>query len=238
MLKNVRRGSVWCYFSKAEEISARGAPSNLGNNEDKIDMYRNLLKKSEPETEFSIEKDLARTFPDIPEFKEPGSSGKNRLYNVLKAYSEYDIKVGYCQGLNYVAAMLLLYIDKEELAFFTLVHIMYNFEWRGIYMENMPKLAELLKILSKEIKRRLPDIYAHLKMLEVDLVGLFSHVFLTVFVYRAPFQLAVKVFDLFMLEKEKVLIAATVNMLRIMKPKILAYNNMVFFYSKIRRQPI
>ncbi len=190
-------------------------------------MYANLLSRSDPDTEASIEKDLSRTFPDIPEFKEPGSSGKNRLYNILKAYAQYDFKVGYCQGLNYVAAMLLLYINKEELAFFTLVHIMYNFEWRGVYIENMPKLTALLKTLSKEIKARLPDVYAHLKKLEIDLAGLFSHIFLTVFVYRTPFDLAVKIFDLFMLEREKILIAAVINMLRIMKDKIISYNCMV-----------
>jgi len=195
-----------------------------------------LLKIPDPTTEFNIEKDISRTFPDIEAFKEPGSSGNNKLFNVLKAYSQYDQNVGYCQGINYVAAMLLLHINKEELAFFTLVHIMYNCEWRGIYMEDMPKLTALLKQLSKEIKKHLPEIYSHLKKLEVDIAGLFSHIFLTIFVYRAPFDLAVKIFDLFLLEKENILISATINSLRICKDQILAYNSMVFFYfhEKIR----
>ncbi len=42
-----------------------------------------------------------------------------------------------------------------------------------------------------------------------------------------PLNLAVKVFDLFMLEQEKALFAVTINMLRIMKDKILAFESMV-----------
>ncbi len=132
-----------------------------------VETYEMLLQKSDPQAEFNIEKDLARTFPDIDEFKESGKSGKNRLFNVLKAYSQFDPKVSYCQGLNYVAAILLLYIKQEELAFFTLVHIMHEFNWRTLYVENMPRLIELLRELSRLIKRHLPEIHEHLRCLEV-----------------------------------------------------------------------
>ena len=171
---------------------------------------------------------MARTFPNITEFNVPGASGKNRLYNILKAYSQYDMAVKYCQGLNYVAAMLLFYIDKEELAFFTLVHIMYNYNWRLLYIENMPKLNPLIKDLSTQIEKHIPDVFEHLKKMDIDMIGLFSHIFLTAFIYRTPFLLAVRIFDLFMFEREKSLITVTVNMLRLMKQKVLLYDSIVF----------
>lgn len=69
-----------------------------------VDVYRNLLldSREDPETDARIEQDLARTFSDIPEFKEPRSLGKNRLFNLLKVYSRYDPEVGYCQGIPFV----------------------------------------------------------------------------------------------------------------------------------------
>eukprot|EP01050_Picozoa_sp_SAG11_P025082 SAG11_NODE_5547_length_1529_cov_4.364336_3_plen_77_part_00 len=44
------------------------------------------------------------------------------LRRVLLAYSERNVAVGYCQGLNYVAALLLL-AQPEELAFWSLAVI-------------------------------------------------------------------------------------------------------------------
>lgn len=61
------------------------------------------------------------------------TSGQNRLYNILKAYTEYDPEIGYCQGMNFIAALLLTYIPNEEDAFWSLVHIMYEKGWREIF---------------------------------------------------------------------------------------------------------
>jgi hypothetical protein len=65
------------------------------------------------ENEFCIGKDLSRTLTFIKEFNLDPKSGKNKLFNVLKAYSTYDCKVGYCQGINYLAGMILTHISDE-----------------------------------------------------------------------------------------------------------------------------
>jgi hypothetical protein len=62
------------------------------------------------EYEELIVKDLMRTAPDHLEFEQDFSFGQNRLYNVLKAYANLDPEIGYCQGMNFIAAMLLLNI--------------------------------------------------------------------------------------------------------------------------------
>lgn len=64
--------------------------------------------------EANILKDIHRTFPELKLFTEDCKSGKNRLYNVLKAYSCFDNTIGYVQGMNYLAAMLLIHIPSEE----------------------------------------------------------------------------------------------------------------------------
>ena len=47
--------------------------------------------------------------------------GENKLYNVLIAYANYDIEVGYVQGMNYIVALLLLYIEDEQKVFWSFV---------------------------------------------------------------------------------------------------------------------
>ena len=43
------------------------------------------------------------------------------LNSVLVAYSVYDMEVGYIQGLNLIAGILLYHIKSEEQTFWALV---------------------------------------------------------------------------------------------------------------------
>lgn len=89
------------------------------------ELYQKLLSEPLPEEdEFCIGKDLARTVSGFAEFKLDPSSGKNRLYNVLKAYANFDKEVGYCQGINYLAAFFILNIDEDEDAFWCLEELL------------------------------------------------------------------------------------------------------------------
>ncbi|KAI3677113.1 hypothetical protein L1987_86737 [Smallanthus sonchifolius] len=58
-----------------------------------------------------IEKDLPRTFPGHPALNE---EGRNSLRRLLLAYARHNPDVGYCQGMNFFAAMLLLMMPEEN----------------------------------------------------------------------------------------------------------------------------
>lgn len=47
-------------------------------------------------------------------WREDSQGGNNKLYNVLKAYANYDQEVNYVQGMNYIVGLLLLYIPDED----------------------------------------------------------------------------------------------------------------------------
>lgn len=58
-----------------------------------------------------ILRDINRTFPAHDYFKEAGGVGQDALYKISKAYAVYDEEVGYCQGLSFLAAALLLHVS-------------------------------------------------------------------------------------------------------------------------------
>ena len=72
-------------------------------------MYYWLAQESP--TESVINWDVKRTYVGHEFFQEEGSGGKEALYKISKAYSVYDTEVGYCQGLSFMAAVLLLQVD-------------------------------------------------------------------------------------------------------------------------------
>lgn len=60
-----------------------------------------------------ILRDINRTFPAHDYFKEAGGVGQDALYKISKAYAVYDEEVGYCQGLSFLAAALLLHVSHS-----------------------------------------------------------------------------------------------------------------------------
>jgi len=73
-------------------------------------MYTKLLLEHSP-YERIIQRDLARTFPQVDMFKEEGGKGQEMLRNILKPYSLYDPHVGYCQGLGFLVGPLLMNVS-------------------------------------------------------------------------------------------------------------------------------
>lgn len=112
---------------------------------DLTDKYRILITK-DTKCEDIILRDVNRTFPAHDFFRDE-SSGQESLYKVSKAYSVFDEEVGYCQGLSFIAASLLLHMPEEE-AFSVLVSIMYDFGLRDLYKANFENLSLRLSQLT------------------------------------------------------------------------------------------
>ena len=85
------------------------------------------------------------------------------LFNVLLAYANYDTSIGYVQGLNYIAAMLLMHIQDEEKTFLCLTYILKRNNWRLIYADEMPKLMELIDLVDQTLQKDYPNVSQHLE---------------------------------------------------------------------------
>jgi hypothetical protein len=53
---------------------------------------------------------------------------------VLLAFSKYDNKIGYVQGMNFIVGSFLLHCS-EEIAFWLFVSLIEDYQMRDIYME-------------------------------------------------------------------------------------------------------
>lgn len=64
-----------------------------------------------------VEKDVARTDRDLEEFREKDGPGLRALHNILMSYTFLNFDVGYVQGMNDLAAPMLLIMKDECEAF-------------------------------------------------------------------------------------------------------------------------
>ena len=83
-------------------------------------LYQKLMELEWEEVESQIQRDINRTMSELKLWREEAQGGNNKLYNVLKAYANYDQEVNYVQGMNYIAGLLLLYIPDEDQVFWCL----------------------------------------------------------------------------------------------------------------------
>ena len=66
--------------------------------------------------------------------------GQRALLNVLQAYAAFDEEVNYCQGMNFLAALMLTWLPREAEAFGALVLVMRDRGLRELYKSDMQML--------------------------------------------------------------------------------------------------
>ncbi|XP_061485989.1 TBC1 domain family member 4 isoform X10 [Rhineura floridana] len=130
----IRRGEIWQFLAVQHRVRHR-----LPNKQQPPDIsYKELLKQLTAQ-QHAILVDLGRTFPTHPYFSAQLGAGQLSLFNLLKAYSLLDKEVGYCQGISFVAGVLLLHMSEEQ-AFEMLKFLMYDLGFRKQYRPDMMSL--------------------------------------------------------------------------------------------------
>ena len=117
----------------------------------KKNLYQQLEKEPMDKTiEDIIINDIDRTFPKCQFFKDKYGNGQRKLLKVLSNYSKYNKEVGYIQGMAFICALLLTYMD-EEISFFMLHTLIKNYELEGIYLPGFKKRRSFSWLICKRM---------------------------------------------------------------------------------------
>ncbi|XP_031725959.1 TBC1 domain family member 4 isoform X5 [Anarrhichthys ocellatus] len=184
-----RRGEVWLLLSQQHRLRHR-----LPQRQQAPDTpYQDLLKQLTAQ-QHSILVDLGRTFPTHQYFSAQLGAGQLSLYNLLKAYSLLDTEVGYCQGISFVAGVLLLHMSEEQ-AFDMLTFLMYDLGIRQQFRPDMVSLQVQMYQLSRLLHDYHRDLYNHLEEHEIGPSLYAAPWFLTLFASQFPLNFVSRVFD-------------------------------------------
>jgi TBC1 domain family member 6 len=159
------RGAAWFYYA--------GGPAILAKHSG---LYGRLLDKHAKRVDVeAIERDLHRTFPDNIKFKfppaepsvdgDPESPPRQReppiiasLRRVLFAFSIYNPHIGYCQSLNFIAGLLLLFVETEEQCFW-LLNVITHIYLPGTHEISLEGSKVDLGVLMTEIRDTMPAVW-------------------------------------------------------------------------------
>ncbi|KAF2274034.1 uncharacterized protein EI97DRAFT_134371 [Westerdykella ornata] len=178
------RGVVW--------QSASGARDKLIE-----DQYDTLCGESSP-YENIINKDLGRSFPGVEMFKDPDGEGQKMLGRVLKCFSLYDHKIGYCQGLGFLVGPLLMQMGDKE-AFCVLVRLMEDYDLRSCFLPDLSGLHLRIFQFQRLLHHHMPKLAAHLESLQVESAYL-SQWFLSFFAVTCPLPMLFRIYDVLFAE--------------------------------------
>ena len=130
------------------------------------DEYEKYIGNRICESENEIIKDLNRTFPEIPEFQN-GKEKYNKLYHILYAYANYNEKIGYAQGLNFLAGYSIYLFDKEEECFIFVDGLIQKFKLEDFLGVNN-NLKFKIEIIDSHLKLNCQKVYNYLKEIHLS----------------------------------------------------------------------
>ncbi|NWU98868.1 TBCD1 protein, partial [Upupa epops] len=214
------RGEIWKFLAEQYHLKHQFASKQ----QPKDTPYKELLKQLTSQ-QHAILIDLGRTFPTHPYFSAQLGAGQLSLYNILKAYSLLDQEVGYCQGLSFVAGVLLLHMSEED-AFKMLKFLMFDMGLRKQYRPDMTILQIQMYQLSRLLHDYHRDLYNHLEEHEIGPSLYAAPWFLTMFASQFPLGFVARVFDMLFLQGSEAIFKVALSLLGSHKPLILQHENL------------
>uniref|UniRef100_A0A3Q4AHX1 Rab-GAP TBC domain-containing protein n=1 Tax=Mola mola TaxID=94237 RepID=A0A3Q4AHX1_MOLML len=216
----------WCVSFHVKKFRDHLAP----------DYYETLLNvardKPNPASK-QIELDLLRTLPNNKHYASPGAAGIQKLRNVLLAFSWRNPDIGYCQGLNRLAAIALLYLDQED-AFWSLIVIVEVFMPRDYYTKTLLGSQVDQRVFKDLMSEKLPRLHAHFEQYKVDFSLITFNWFLVVFVDSVVSDILFKIWDAFLFEGPKIIFRFALALFKYKEEEFLKLQDSTTIFKYLR----
>lgn len=257
------RGQAWFFYANG--------PRKLRENPGlyaKLSAQAAILEDTNTEL---IERDLHRTFPDNDRYKPDGytkplqTSISNKdtdtseppliksLRRVLQTFALYRPKVGYCQSLNFIAGLFLLFLDEEK-SFWMLV-IITTVYLPNVHDANLEGANVDQAVLMLSIKESLPAVWAKMggsidgsptsstptvneivtRLPPITLVT--AAWFMSAFTGVLPIETTLRVWDCFFYEGSKIMFRIALTILKLGEVKIAAAQEFIEIFQIVQSLP-
>ncbi|ROT78187.1 TBC1 domain family member 30 [Penaeus vannamei] len=172
-----------------------------------------------------IVKDLHRTGCSLF-CGEEAEDNQAMLKRVLLAYARWNKAVGYCQGFNMLAAIILEVMERQESdALKVMIYLIEGVLPESYFANNLRGLSVDMAVFRDLLRLRLPHLSRHLEHLQHDAADLATGTsyeppltnvftmqwFLTLFSNCLPRETVMRVWDLTFLQGDEVLLRGTVS---------------------------
>ena len=145
-----------------------------------------------------IDLDIERTFPSMGVFKKDSQLGEN-LREILRIFVVARPDIGYVQGLSYIAATLLLQMDKFQ-SLVCFMNIILSPNILPFYRLDEQNIKKRLDLFNDIFKINLPELFDHFQENEILPEHYLLEWFMTLYTRNIYFDLALRIWDIYMIE--------------------------------------
>ncbi|XP_078405316.1 uncharacterized protein LOC144684860 [Cetorhinus maximus] len=207
------RGQIWSLLLDLEKLKSE--------NEGKYEKMK-IQAQCVSEDIKQIDLDVNRTFRNHIMFRDRYGVKQQALFHVLAAYSVYNTEVSYCQGMSQIAAILLMYLNEED-AFWALSQLLTDQKhaMHGFFIPGFPKLQRFQAHHDQILSKLMPKLKKHMDKEQMSTGIYTTKWFLQCFIERTPFTLTLRLWDIYILEGERVLAAMAYTIMKLHKKRLV-----------------
>lgn len=244
------RGAAWFWYAGGHQLLQRDP-----------DLYSTLISCSETALSESdkemIERDLHRTFPDNIHFKPDGPSEQipsrplpetpllSSLRRVLRAFAVYCPRIGYCQSLNFITGLLLLFLPEEKT--FWMLRIITTEYLPGTHDMSLEGANVDLWVLMSALKDNLPGLWPKIGNGD-DVVGRHdvrlppislctTSWFMSLFIGTLPVESVLRVWDVLFYEGSRTIFRTAIAVFKLGEDRIKAMSDPMEIFQVVQALP-
>lgn len=184
--------------------------------------------------------DLPRTFPELSFFHAEGSHYESALRDVLEAFLYLKPDVGYSQGMSFLAAVLLLYMDSYD-AFSCFVNMLLHKScFLHFFKIKMPEVRFYLTVHERLLNEEMPSLHAHFKKQGIESDLYMINWVMSLYCRALPLDLVTRIWDVYVLDGDVAIFRAALGILRLFMPRLLKmkFEDIAYFLSHIPAEDI
>jgi len=145
-----------------------------------------------------IDADITRTFPGCAAFQ--GLDGPARLRRVLRTFAAFDAELGYCQSLNFIAAIFIMVLRDEKAAVAAMRQLLVKLGTRSWYTCGMTQLRADTVVLEELLEERVPAVHAIIRAHRFEMLFICSKWFLCLFATILEGETLLRVWDVILVD--------------------------------------
>eukprot|EP00126_Sphaerothecum_destruens_P007804 Sdes_comp19997_c0_seq1m12631 len=194
--------------------------------------------------------DLDRTLPTHKYFEWPEDSpheppqGLVLLFHILTVYAIYNSQNGYCQGMSYLCAMLIITmtetmdIQEEEQIFWGLVSVIDREKYfRGYFDKNLSRIHKHAAIFEKLLEKKLPQLGIHLKRNQVAPLMYVTQWLMRLFTSLPRWDTVLYLWDILLTEGVESIFLISISIMAIAEKDLLELEGLGLIVSYLQNLP-
>ena len=192
--------------------------------------YKKVLEQVQKNQTQKNEKDIISLDVKRTNFLKDKEKNREKIGNILRCLSICFPDVNYSQGMNFIAAFLLMINEDEEEAFYLFLGLLLTSDYGNLFMKDLANLKQYFYVFERVLDILLPELYNHLKMNNIKVSFFISPWFITLFTdtylnieNKENPKILMRIWDFFLFSGCKSILKVGISLLKNFESKIMTY---------------